>query len=144
MRCQCAEAVLALADNNGLVRFRLICAPPLGAENEFKQDHQPYADCKRENGHRQNISLDISQFAQTPHSRGTVCVGSGENPRLYIVEFGINIGSIQLVCAGQIAGIDRSEHAINCKEVFLVYRKHIADQDAVSGLAQRARALHRR
>jgi hypothetical protein len=61
--------------------------------------------------------------------------GSRKNPSFHDIEFGVDVGSIQFVGAGDVAGIDRREHAINGKQIFLVYRKHIADPRAVGGAA---------
>jgi hypothetical protein len=62
-------------------------------------------------------------------------VRSSENQRLHFVESRIDVGSIHLVGASDVTGVDRSEHAINCEQVLLVDREYIADEGAVSGLA---------
>ena len=40
-------------------------------------------------------------------------VGGSENPNFYFVKFGIDVGSIEVVGTGGIAGVDRSKHAID-------------------------------
>jgi len=67
--------------------------------------------------------LDVSQFVQTPHSRGMMRVGSSENSSFHVVKFEIDVGSIQLVGMDDIAGIDRTNMRSIEKQVFLVYRE---------------------
>ena len=108
-----AKAVLTAAYDNALMRYCPVRAPPLSAENEDKENHQPRSDSKRGYDRRHDACLRMSQFVQTLDSRGTMRVGSSENASFYFVKFGIDIGSIQLVGSGAVAGIDRSEHAID-------------------------------
>jgi hypothetical protein len=130
-----AEAVVPAARGNGLLRFRVVGAPSLGAENVFKEDHQSHADCKSANDHGEHAGLDISQFVQAPDCRGVMSAGNGGDPRLDRVKPRIDLSSINLVGLVDVAGIDRSEHAFNCRQVFLVDPENVADQNAVGGLA---------
>ena len=52
---QRAEVILAASDPYG----RLVRAALLGADNEFKDDHQSRTDCKHGDGHGQDAYLVI-------------------------------------------------------------------------------------
>ena len=116
-------------------RAETVVTPAGDPENEIKQDHQPDAYGKRAKRHGQHAGLNTRQFVETLHRRGMMGAGSRKNLSFHDIEFGVDVGSIEFVGAGDVAGIDRREHAIDGKQIFLVYRKHIADQRAVGGVA---------
>ena len=143
---QRAEAVLAAADGNGRVRFCLVCAPPLGAENEFKQDHQ--ARCRLQTrkwsrlgrlfGHK-----PVRRDART--AAAPMSIRSGENcePPCRQIWDQHRFDPVSLARV-----MSPASTAANMRSIASRYSLWIAStsliRDAVGGLAERAFALERR
>jgi len=59
---QRAKTILAAASRCGLVLYRLIGTPPMGAQNELKKAHQTHPEREHERRCNQSAGLGISQI----------------------------------------------------------------------------------
>jgi hypothetical protein len=126
------------------VRDRLVRAPPLRAQHDLEQPDQSHPERERQRRRQENVGLEVRQIVQALHRGGVTRVGRRHHPGLHDVKSGIDLGCIDRVGAGGVAGVDRGEHMIDGAQVVIVHRQHVGDQQAVGGLADGANARERR